>query len=328
MVEISTTSNLRFAAAVLLAGLATGCIWLDDYRLGNRNYRQEDYTYAIIRLQRFLERSPKPATANPQGFFDKRAAERREVALVNLAQAYLKMQIYHDSERTFTQYQREFPNGRFQELARASIARIHQSQDDRQQKLATDIASAQKEAERLKTDVSVRPTDADLRIALGNAYWKVGQYKSAGESYLKAIEINPKLRDNPLLLERLIFDINGNLIPVTNPEQRVALEHERQPLVLEDLHEFTSRGIDDFFSSRRRFYMVTGTVRNRSTRPILGVQIEVTLYNALDRILEVGTASIGTLYPRESRPFVVQSGLDAEAMGNVTRYRAQPLFQQ
>ncbi|MCX8037424.1 MAG: tetratricopeptide repeat protein [Candidatus Sumerlaeia bacterium] len=323
----SAKGGLHWIAVFLVALFVSACAWLDDYRLGNRDFRNEDYPYAIIRLERYLEHSPSPV-AKPQSYLDRRNVERRELALINLAQAYQKMNIHHDAERVFSQYEREFPQGRFIELARQSREKIRQSREDRRKLLASEIAEAQKEAERIRGELAVTPNNADLLVALGHACWKMGQYKTAGESYLKAIEINPKLRENPLLLERLIFDINGNLIPITNPEQRVAMENERQPLVIENLHDYTSRGVGDFFSSARRFYMVTGTVRNRSTRPILGVQVEVTLYDAMEQILEVGTASIGTLYPRESRPFVIRSGLDAEAMGNIARYRCQPLYQQ
>jgi tetratricopeptide (TPR) repeat protein len=306
----------RLAAALATVSFGSlSCHWLENYHAANWDFKHEDYPYAIIRYQKFLEEYRDPTY-------------KREIALINLGRSYMAMQAPRDAEKIFDQYEREFPKGSFLETARESVAKIRRTADSRQKQMASDIASAQKESERIQAELAARPNDADLLVALGHAHWKMGRYKTAGESYLKAIEINPKLRDNPLMLERLIFDINGNLIPITNPQQRVALENERDPVVMEGLHEYTSRGVDDFFSSRRRFYTVTGTVRNRSTRPILGVRIEVTLYDALGQILEVGTADIGTLYPRDSRPFVAQSGLDAEAMGNVARYRCRPLFQQ
>jgi tetratricopeptide (TPR) repeat protein len=307
--------------------LASSCIWFDDYHIGRRNFKQQDYPYAVIRYERFLERAPKPATGS-KGIFAKRMADRREVTMIELGQSYLKMDDYYDAERVFARYQTEFPKGHFIEAARQGSAKVREHYAERQRRLLADAAAAQKDAERIQADLTKKPGDPDLLVALGNAYWKMGQYKSAGESYLKAIEIKPKLKENRLLQERLIFDMNGNLVPIVSPQQRVALENEREPLVIEDVHDYTSRGTEDFVSSRRIYYMVTGTVRNRSTRPILGARVEVTFYNALDKILEVGTASIGTLYPQESRPFVVKAGLDAEAMGNITRYRCQPLFQQ
>jgi len=310
-----------------MAALAYSCVWFDDYRIGSRNFKQQDYPYAVIRYERFLERAPKPATGQT-GFFARRMTDRREVAMINLGQSYLKMDDYYDAERIFARYGAEFPKGHFTEAARQGSAKVREHYAERQKRLLADVAAAQKDAERIQADLAKKPRDPDLLVTLGNAFWKMGQYKSAGETYLKAIEINPKLRENRLLQERLIFDVNGNLVPVVNPQQRIALENEREPLVVEDVHDYTSRGTEDFVSSRRIYYMVTGTVRNRSTRPILGARVEVTFYSALDKILEVGTASIGTLYPQESRPFVVKAGLDAEAMGNITRYRCQPLFQQ
>ncbi|MBM3334573.1 hypothetical protein FJY63_07915 [Candidatus Sumerlaeota bacterium] len=318
---------ISVAALVVLAGALSSCLWFDDYRIGVRNFKEEDYPYAIVRLSRYLEKTPK-AKPSPVGLGERKNAERREEALIDLALAYQKMQAYRDAENAFRRYQEEFPNGRFVELVQQSLARIAQNADQRNQKLAEEVAAAQKDVLRLRAELDKAPGSAERWVALGNAHWKLGQWKSAGEAYLKGIEIEPKLRDEPLLKERLIFDLNGNLVPITDPQERVRLEQEREPLVIEDLHEYTSRGVDDFVAARRRFYMVTGTVRNRSTRPVLGVQVEVTFLDSLGRILEVGTASVGTLYPLESRPFVVRAGLDAEAMGNIARYRCQTLFQR
>ena len=307
--------QLRFSAAIVCASLAVSCHWVDNYYAANRDFKHQDYPYSIVRYQRFLGEYKRPS-------------EKREIALINLGRSYMEMRAYLDAERVFEQYLIEFPEGRFLETAREGLAQVQRTNDERRQRLAGDIAAAQKEAEQIEAKLSERPNDPDLLVALGNAHWKVGRYKSAGEAYLKAIEINPLLRDNPLLLERLIFDMNGNLIPITSPQQRIAIENEREPLVIENLHEYASRGVNDFFSSRRSFYMVTGMVRNRSTRPILAVRVEATFYDALEQILEVGTASIGTLYPKESRPFVVNSALDAETMGNIAQYRCEALFQR
>jgi len=304
---------LRGLVVAALIPVAVSCHWVENYHAANWNFKHQDYPYSIVRYQKFLEEYHRPTV-------------RREVALINLGRSYMEMKAYRDAERAFRQYESEFPHGQFLDTAHQAMAQVRRTTDERQQKMAADIATAQKEAERLQAELAKQPNNPDLLVALGNAHWTMGQYKSAGEAYLKAIEINPNLRENPLLLERLIFDMNGNLIPITSPQQRIAIEYERDPLVIESLHEYASRGVDDFFSARRRFYMVTGTVRNRSTRPILGVRVEVTFYNPLEQIVEVGRADIGTLYPKESRPFVVNSGLDAETMGNISRYRCQALF--
>ena len=308
-------SLLRIAALVVIACGAVSCRWVSDYYVGNHNFKREDYPYSIVRYERFLEKYRKPK-------------RKREIALVNLGRSYMAMRAYRDAEQTFARYEQEFPDGYFLDATRQSLAQLRKVADNHYQQLAQQVEAAKKEAKQIEAELAQQPNDADLLIALGNAHWKMGQYKSAGEAYLRAIEVKPELRDNPLLLERLIFDMQGNLVPVTSPDQLVALRKEREPLVIESLHERTSRGVGDFSSARRRFYMVTGMIRNRSTRPILGVQVEVTLYDGLGQILEVGTATIGTLYPQQSRPFVVRSGLDAEAMNNIMRYRCQPLYQQ
>ena len=318
---------ISLAVHAVLASALSSCLWFDDYRLGVRDFEKQDYPYAIVRLSRYLEKTPKARTS-PLGLGQRNKADPREIALVDLALAYQKIQAYRDAENAFRQYQDEFPNGRFGELVQQSLARLARNADERNQKVAEEIAAAQKDVLRLRSELEKTPANAERWVALGNAHWKLGQWKSAGEAYLKAIEIEPKLRDDSLLKERLIFDLNGNLVPITDPQERVRLESEREPLVVEDLHEYASRGVDDVYSARRRFYMVTGTVRNRSTRPVLGVQVEVTFLDPLERILEVGSASVGTLYPLESRPFVVRAGLDAEAMGNIARYRCQTLFQR
>lgn len=301
--------------AILATGLA-GCQLANDFFVpGNRDLRNEEYTYAVLRSERFLEKYTKPK-------------KRREMAMINLGRAYVELRTYSDARRVFEQYLAEFPNGRFAGVAQDSLGRIGQVAQDRKDAQAQSVAEALKTVEALQSKVNAESKTPELLVALGNAYWKLGQYKSAGETYLEAITLKPELRSDPLLMERLIFDINGNLIPIESPAQRVALEREREPLVVENVHNYTSRGSSDFYSARSRFYVVTGSVRNRSTRPILGVKLQVTLYDSLQQILEVGTSNVGTLYPQQSRPFVVKSGLDAEAMNNISRYECQAIYQQ
>jgi len=304
----------RISALLLISVIALACRSMGDYYAADRDFRRKDYPYSIIRYERFLERNPQPSN-------------HREVALIRLAQSYQAMREFTKAERAFALYEQEYPEGRFAEATREALAGVRGRAAEREKKLAQSIASARQESERLLKELEQKPKNPELLLALGNTYWTMGQYKSAGESYLKAIEQRPALRENELLSERLFFDLSGRLV-VVSPEERVALERELEPLAIENVHAYDSRGPLDFFASSSRYYIVTGAVRNRSTRPLMGVQVEVTIYDPLEQILEVGTAQIGTLYPQQSRPFVVKSALDAEAMNNIARYRVRPLFQQ
>jgi len=307
----------RLAAPLLALVLLTSCSrWISDYYWANWvEFRQGDYSYAIVRYKRFLEKYRKPT-------------RKREVALINLGRSYMAMKDYFDAQMTFETYIKEFPEGDFVNVARQNLDQIRRVADTRRQQLAKQFEQAKARASRLEAELAKKPNDPDLLVALGNAYWEMGRYNSAGKAYLKAIEIKPELKSNPLMLERLIFDINGNLIPIKSPEDRIKLEREREPLVIENLHDYKSRGFNDFYSGRRRIYIVTGTVRNRSTRPILGVEVEITFFDAIGQILDVETARIGTLYPQQSRPFVVRAGVDAETMNNITRYRCRTFYKQ
>jgi tetratricopeptide (TPR) repeat protein len=306
----------RVLVLVSLVAMTAGCRWWSDFYVGNRDFRHQDYHYSIVRYERFLDKYPdKPS-------------KRREVAMIRLGESYRKTRAYTSAERIFSDYLRDFPDGSFSDAAQEALREIRNESQERAQRRAKDVMAAQREIERLNAELEKQPGDADRLVALGHAYWTSGQYKSAGEAYLKAIEVKPELRENALLLERLIFDMQGNLVPVVSLEQRVALERERDPLVVEAVNDYNSRSPLDFYSARRNLYVVSGRVRNRSTRPILGVRVEVVFYDSLEQIIEVRTESIGTLYPQQSRPFVVKAQFDAERMNNIPRYKIQPLFQQ
>lgn len=298
---------------VLLATLAS-CRAAGDYFAANRHFRQKDYPFSILRYERFLEKH-------------RSAGRMRQNALIRLAQSYDSMHVAFDADKSYSRYLKEYPDGQFADEARESLGRLQEARAQRKEERAQELAAARKNIEDLKSQLRASPSDTDILLALGHDYWKTGQYREAGEAYLKAIELRPELRTSPILSERLLFDVQGRLV-VLSPQDRVTLDIEQEPLVIEGLHERRSRGIQDFFTPRRTFYEISGTVRNRSTWPVMGVEVQVTLLDPLEQILEVGTAPIGTLYPQQSRPFLVRSGLDAEAMGNITRYRVQPIFQE
>ena len=323
-------SPLRVVALFIVVGAMASCSWYADYRMGKHSFEGEDWPYAIIGYRNVVDKTHVPPARRdkPQNLYQRWKGRKREVALINLGLAYMNMKANHDAQTVFQQYQKEFPEGRFVGSAQQSIEDIHRQTQDRDGEMTRKITAAQKEVDRVKAELEKDGNNPDLLVALGNAHWQMGQFQSAGEAYLKAIELKPDLKDSSLLLERLIFDMKGNLVPIKSREELVALRHEREPLVIENVRERRSRGSEELFSARRRFFDVTGTVRNRSTRPILGVRVEVTFHDALDQIIDVGSYSIGTLYPQQSRPFIVRVGLDTEAMNNVTRYRCQPLYQQ
>lgn len=324
------TLVLRVAGLLIMAAGLSSCSWLADYSLGRKAFRKDDWPFAVIGYRNVVDKTREPAAKRdkPKGIIRRWVSRRREVSMYNLATAYMNMKAYHDAKQVYTQYQREFPDGRFLGASHQALEDIGRRLSDRDSELNRKLAQAEKEIARIKGQLEAGGDNPELLVALGHAYWQIGQFQSAGEAYLRAIELKPELRENPLLLERLIFDMRGNLVPIKSRDELVALRNERDPLVIENVRERRARGGDELFSARRRFFEVTGTVRNRSTRPILGVRVEVTFHNALDQIIDVGSYSIGTLYPQQSRPFIVRVGLDAEAMNNVSRYRCQPLYQQ
>lgn len=238
-----------------------------------------------------------------------------------LGECYFELKSYYDAKKEFEKYIADYPNTKWESESRSYLDKIKNLYVDKDGILNEQIADAQKKISELENDLKSNFQKADLHVELGNIFWSIGQYNKAGKEYLTAINVNPQLKKDPLIKERLIFDLDGNLIPVKGQE-RIQLEAEKNPVQFFNLYDSTLR---DKQTGTRMMYMVTGQIKNQSLKPILDLTIEVTLYNVGGNVLDVTRVFVGKFFPGEIRSFsAISQPLDN--VHNVVRYECKAFY--
>ncbi len=238
-----------------------------------------------------------------------------------LGECYFKLKSYYDAKKEFEKCLADFPNSKWDDECHDYLNKIKVIYEDKDSKLKEDIALAQKKISEIEGDLKGNYNKAALHIELGNTYWSIGQYAKAGKEYLTAINLNNQLRKDPIIKERLIFDLDGNLIPI-KPENRVQLEAEKNPIIFFNLYNSLLR---DRKTGTQSMYVVTGQIKNQSLRPILDLTIDVTLFNVSGNVLDVTRVFVGKIFPGEVRSFSAISQ-PLENVHNVTRYECKAFY--
>ena len=83
----------------------------------------------------------------------------------------------------------------------------------------------------------------------------------------------------------------------------------------------------DLLTRERKFYVVTGQVRNRSDSILYGVQVIVTLYGFGNVVYDTNTVNIGRMNPDEVRAFTVRFS-NFPNIDDMNRHEVVPVFQR
>lgn len=238
-----------------------------------------------------------------------------------LGECYFYLKSYYDAKKEFDKYLSDYPNTKWEGQAKEYLNKIRNLCYEKDSKLSMEIADAQKKISELEKEIKDDYKKASLHVELGNTYWSIGQYNKAGKEYLTAINLNPQLKKDSIIKERMIFDLEGNLIPIKS-EERIQLEAERNPIVFFNIYDSLLR---DRHTGTLNMYMVTGQVKNQSLRPILDLTIDVTLFNVSGNVLDVTRVFVGRIFPGEVRSFNAISQA-MENVHNVSRYECKAFF--
>jgi hypothetical protein len=117
-------------------------------------------------------------------------------------------------------------------------------------------------------------------------------------------------------------DAGGRLQPLT-PEQVRTLEREDRPLVAFNTNHYTARDSDNLSNGQKRFYNVTGLVRNQSSRLLHDVEVEVRFYNAQHATMDVQMVAVGSMGPDEVRAFRAEAS-NYDDLYNITDFEVIP----
>jgi len=274
-----------------------------------QNLKDGEFGIAIAQFTNIREQSAEPDTKSECTFY--------------LGESYFLLKSYYDSKKEFEKCLRDYPGSKWETRAKDYIEKIKNVYLTEEEILSLVINIAQEKITQLEKEIKNNYRKSELHLDLGHALWTIGQYDNAVKEYLIAIDLDPQLKENPLIKERMIFDLDGNLVPLT-PKERVRLSIEKNPIIIFNTYNLLKR---DRFGGQLSMYVVTGQVKNQSLRPILDLTIEVTLYNISGNVLDVSRVFVGKIFPGEVRSFASISR-PLENVNNVARYECNTFFQR
>ncbi len=278
----------------------------EEVETARRLLETDDAAVAIPRLVHVISKYPgSPAAAEAHYW---------------LGVAYYKMQGYRDAINMFRAYQELAPEGRYAAESEAYIAKVSD--------VYAKIYDTPDELNQRIDDVTARlaqdPNNGELRLELADLLWRRGDYVKAAEIYAGLVAEQPNFGADATLASRIEFLPNGTYVILTPEEvQRRAIEAE--PLRVVNTTAFKSGR--DLLTRERKFYVVTGQVRNRSDSILYGVQVIVTLYGFGNVVYDTNTVNIGRMNPDEVRAFTVRFS-NFPNIDDINRHEVVPVFQR
>lgn len=262
------------------------------------------YRQAIPRLLFALEKSPE----------DEYAAE----CWYLLAKSYESIDCIKDSADAFKACMDAAPDGRFAQESRErieSLSSLYRERYPEPEALDAKIVTLLDELER-------EPDDVKTGLALADALWMRGRYDDAARVYVELAKNDSSVRRSQDFQSRVELGKGGGLTVLT-PQELDRRNSKRHPIEITETNGF--RAGRDLLSLTPRFYVVTGQAVNRADSVLYGVAVEVTIHGFGGAVFDTGEASIGTLYPRESRAFSVRLS-EFPDINQVESYRCTARF--
>jgi len=245
-----------------------------------------------------------------------------ETARFGLGLSHFRLAAYENAARCFLRYLDDFPEGLYADEARHYLSEIEGIEEARRTEQVRRAEEAWLRVAKARDAVERRPDNARLRIEFGNAYWDLAEFDDAAEQYRKAVELDPRLHDHPMVRARIEFGPNG-AITVLTPQEVERRDREANPIVIESTRGY--RAGRSSFDFQHLWYVVSGQVRNQSSRTVRGVVVEATIFNLSGNVLDTTQYYIGTMSPGAVRSFAARL-VHFETIDNVYRYECNVIY--
>lgn len=312
----NTRTTPYLALALLAGGLLSGCAYFGELRMrpqlnaADAAFADQEFSLAATRYESLSDRYPP--------------GPRREQMILRQGISLYSISAYHEARDVFLNYLSENPRGLYSQDASVYLNKIDvlMSSDGLVEQAAIDAAKA--DLNQLQQLRMKHPHDPHVPYAIGNLYYEMGNYDEAVRYYYVAASLDATYKEKALIKERKFIDETGQWHAVT-PAETKRMEREKNPLVVFETHSYTERDHNSILynDAQKRFFQVTGLIRNQSSRLLDNVAIEVRFENAVHQILDVQNVNVGSLGPGEVRAF--QAAADNyDDLYNITSYETLP----
>lgn len=215
----------------------------------------------------------------------------------------------------YIKYLQIAPTGIYSENSKRKISEILGKPDTQIERVTT----IEERISSLEEMLKIHPKNKNIMLELANWYWINQNYDKAGELYRELVILYPELWNEDVIASRIEKDERGNII-VLSPDEALKREAERKPIVFFNVTSFRSGRQFGWASDlRHQIYNVTGQVRNRSSRTIKNLSVQVTIYGFSGMVYDTKTVNLGNLNPGQTKPFSIQF-TNFDTIENVDHY--------
>jgi tetratricopeptide (TPR) repeat protein len=302
--KITKTCCVLFGLLVLLQ--LTGCQWAHKQTRSNNIVREHfearDYDLVITNAIQYRLSKPKRTNAEENQYL--------------LSRAYYETNNFYSAYSEFQKYLEKYPNGRYKNNTIEYLNEIYTQK-------AKSVSKTEKEKDleqkivNLKQEIAKDTENVELSMELAEAFWQLGEYDSAVQTYARVIELDPAMRRDALIQARLEFRPDGTVI---GKAAGTSYTSEKGAAKLE------FRDMNSYISRDPSAYHVTGRIKNNGDITATNVQVSVELFDIGSKIIDSKTEKIGKLIPQEERTFSIRFKNPGSSVENVRRYEYKAIY--
>jgi len=309
--SLSLRLNARPACVILAFCLTTGCVAskpADPLAEANGNFDAGDYARALMDY--------RIALSHPLSEVE------TETAKFRVGAAYFQMKAYADAQESLGKYVEEYPGGRYVEKAQRILALIHDQWEERAAERTEEYRELLGKINETEKEVEASPGDAALHYELADLYWRAGQWDKSTEQYAAAMRISPAYETDPLVVARVEVDESG-------------VVHPKKPLVSSDIYgnegplqieEARSKIVSELsYKGESFFVLVGGYVVNQSVRAYSPVDVQVSLLDFNNAVINSRVVRVGRVGGGERRRFDAQIYVFGSST-NVYRFECRLIY--
>ncbi len=283
--------------------------------LAHRNLYSTNTNFSELKLAQQLIEKGQFSQALPKLLSVIESGNKDTTAYYYLGIVYQELGSPQNALTYYIKYLQLEPQGMFAEHARKQIGELIGSPLHQIEKVDT----IDNQIKQLEQQLRQEPNNTELMLQLANWYWINQDYNKAGTLYKNIVSLDANYWNNPVISSRLEKKENGGIIVLT-PEEALKREAEKNPIVFFNVTSFRSgRSLGWASDLKHQIYNVSGQVRNRSSRDLRNVTIQVTIYGFSGMVYDTKTISLGNLNSGQIRPFSVQF-INFDNIENVNHY--------
>ncbi len=283
--------------------------------LSHRNLYSTNTTFSEIKLAQQLIEKGQFSQALPRLLSVVESGEKDSTAYYYLGVVYQELGSPQNALTYYLKYLRSTPQGIYAEHSRKQISEIIGSPLNQIEKVDT----IENQIRLLEQKLQKEPQNIETMLQLANWYWINQNFSKAGTLYKTIISLDTNYWSHPVISSRLEKGVNSDIIVLT-PEEALKREAEKNPIVFFNVTSFRSgRSLGWSSDLKHHIYNVSGQVRNRSSRTLRNVTVQLTIYGFSGMVYDTKTISLGNLSAGQIKPFSAQF-VNFDNIENVDHY--------